>query len=204
MMKNIRIALMCAATSLFIACKPADNDSSAAAVKETPGNQQISSGDLATKMTPADVQEFYEIVKLFYLNRAKTQKFEDNGRFEIDYFEKFSIPLDNNEKIHAFSNNMFALMESGQFSVVLFDIPKKPAPMAVPPKGMTTLDLENFLQIVKTEYFKYIAGVPVKDFGAQELRFYARMQGVLPPAMPRQGDLLINAGDLFNRIETGK
>jgi DNA-directed RNA polymerase subunit F len=199
------ITLSFSALTLAASCKPNQTDSDTAAARETPRDQQAPvSDDLVTKMTPADVQEFYDIVKKFYLNRAKTEKLVDNQRFEIEFLTKFGLGLNDNEKLFRFSETMFGLMESGEFQVILHDIPKKKLVSAVPPKGMTSRDLENFLQIVKTEYFKYISGVQHQNFGAQELRFYARMQGLPPTTMPRQGDMLIIAGDLFNRIETGK
>jgi hypothetical protein len=189
---------------VFASCKPADSDSTAAAARNTPQAQQTQNGDLVTKMTPADVQEFYGIVKQYYLNRIKSEKFETSDRYEATFLKKFSVPLGDKEKIRAFAEDMFSHLESGQLSVVLHGIPKKPASSAPLPKGMTSRDLDDFLQIVKTEYYKYAAVIQLQNTGAQELRFYARLQGLAAGSMPRQGDILIIAGDLFNFIETGR
>lgn len=187
-----------------VSCKNSPSSSTSTAQKEDERNAASSAGDQVTKMTQADVQEFYEIVKNHYLERAKGYEFSDDGRFEAEFYKKFNVPLKDNSKIYTFVKNMFDFMESGNYSMVLHGIPKKPAISALPPKGMTNRDLENFLQITKTQYFKHITGVQLHNFGAQELRFYARMQGLSPTSMPRQGDMLIIAGDLYNRIETGK
>ncbi len=187
-----------------VSCKNSPSSSTSTAQTENERNATSSAGDQVTKMTQADVQEFYEIVKNHYLERAKVYDFSDDGRFEAEFYKKFGVPLSDNTKIYNLAKNMFDFMESGNYAIVLHGIPKRPTISALPPKGMTNRDLENFLQITKTEYFKHITGVQLHNFGAQELRFYARMQGLSPTSMPRQGDMLIIAGDLYNRIETGK
>lgn len=178
--------------------------STPATTSGTGTTKQSDPSDQITNFTTLDLQEFYEIVRDFYLYRADSKKFEDDGRFEIEFLSKFSIPLNSNDKIKQFAQTMFDLMESRDFGITLHAIPKKEKLSALPPKGMSTRDLGDFLQIVKTEYFKYVAGVQLQNFGNREIRFYARVQGLPVTAMPRQGDLLIIAGDLFTKLETGK
>ncbi|MEN9826233.1 MAG: hypothetical protein RI953_1978 [Pseudomonadota bacterium] len=185
---------------LLGACKP----STSSVTSGTGGAKQTATSEQITNFSQADLQEFYEIVREFYLERAATKKFEDDARFEIEFFKKFAIPVASNDKISQFSKALFELIESREYGFSLFGIPKKEKFSSVPPKGMTSRDLEDFFQIVKTEYFKYVAGVQLQNFGTREIRFYARIQGLPPTAMPRQGDLLIISGDIFNKLETGK
>jgi hypothetical protein len=184
---------------MLLACKPNRSTGS--------GETQTARQDLteqAAVITPTDVQEFWEIVKIFYLDRAQNHNFESDNRFETSFLKKFAVPLKENDKIKKFAQNMFDFMESGTYNFVLHGISKKSKVSALPPKGMTDRDLEDFLQIVKTEYFKNVAGVQLQNFKAREIRFYAKVQGLPATAMPRQGDLLIIAGDIFNKIETGR
>lgn len=200
-MKNQTILLMSIFSMISATgCKVSNSSST----MNTGAEQSISNSDQPYVVTQADLQEFYEIVKEFYLIRANSSQFTDNGHFEITMLRKFSIPLDSNDKIYTFSKNMFDFMESGNYSVILHGVPRKAQISALPLKGMTNRDLEDFLQVVKTEYFKYIASVRVQSIGAREMRFYARIQGLKSTELPRQGELLINAGDLFTKIETGK
>lgn len=180
---------------LTIACKEPGSSSGAGGAD---GSTQ------STSMTQTDVQEFYEIVKEFYLKRAKTMEFTADDRYETNFIKKFGIPLNANNRIEELASNMFDFMESGKYGMVLYGIPRKAQVAGQPPAGMTSRDLEDFLQIIKTEYYKFITGVQLQNFGAREIRFYARMQGLPPTAMPKQGDLLIIAADLFNKIETGR
>lgn len=204
MKRQLLTSLALLASVVSISCKNSQSSSPSTAQTESERNAASSASDEVTKMTQADVQEFYEIVKNFYLERVKELPLQEDGRFESEFYKKFGISLGDKSKIYSLAKNMFDFMESGNYSLVLHGIPKRPAISALPPKGMTSRDLENFLQITKTEYFKHITGVQLHNFGAQELRFYARMQGLSPTSMPRQGDMLIIAGDLYNRIETGK
>ncbi|NBW82142.1 hypothetical protein EBR21_10365, partial [bacterium] len=138
--------------ALLSACKPVNT-----AVTSGAGNaSQATTPEQIISFTRADVQEFYEIIRAFYLDRAASKKLEDDGRFEIEFLKKFSVPLTSNEKIGQFSKTLFELIESRQYGFSLFGIPKNEKSSAVPPKGMTSRDLVDFIQIVKTEYFKYV------------------------------------------------
>lgn len=184
---------------MLLACKPNRSPGG--------GETQTARKDLteqAAVITPTDVQEFWEIVKIFYLDRAANHEFSDDQTFESRFLQKFAVDRTNNARVKTFAQNMFDFLESGKYNIILHGIVKKPKVSALPPKGMTDRDLEDFLQIVKTEYFKYVAGVQLQNFKAREIRFYAKVQGLPINSMPRQGDLLIIAGDIFEKIETGR
>jgi hypothetical protein len=199
-MKSKTLPMLCLPLALVVlACKPtssSDGGKTQAARQDTTNQTAV--------ISAADVQEFWEIVKIFYIDRAQNHNFETEDRFETSFLKKFAVPLTDNDKIKKFAQDMFDFMESGKYNLVLHGITKKPKVLALPPKGMTDRDLQDFLQIVKTEYFKFVAGVQLQNFKAREIRFYAKVQGLPATAMPRQGDLLIIAGDIFEKIETGR
>ena len=151
--------------------------------------------------TPADVQDFYEIMKSATLKNISGNYTGGTSSYRSEMLSKFSVRADSSKEVLDFYETMFELLESGRYSVRLKGVSVRPRVTRTEPKGLTSLDLANFLQMVKTEYYLRLTKQPIQTYDVRETGFYARAKGSLPGTLPEQGDLLTVAADMFDKIE---
>ncbi|MEY4064314.1 MAG: hypothetical protein RIR26_522 [Pseudomonadota bacterium] len=196
-MQNGVKMMMAALMLTCVGCKAPQRDNSGSAQSAnsiTSNQQQLKYG---SEPSQSDLEEFYEIVKSFYLKKIVTLGVESFSSSETELMQKFSINLQSKGSAVEFAETMFQLLESGRYKQRIHGINRLMKVTREPPRGLTDADLQDFFQIVKMEYFKRITRQPAPAMDARESAFYARQ----PTSSRAPQDVLLLASDLFDKLE---
>jgi hypothetical protein len=153
-----------------------------------------------------NASEFFGILQDFYLRRASEFDFSSAGPFEIRFFEKFGVSRSAPSSkivVKQISSEFFGYLGFETCGLKLFGVGQDVKAACPSVKNLSQRDLQDFFQIVKAEYYKYISLVSSKSLTDREKSLYAKIQSTTPSSIDR-GELLVNAGDLFLWLETGR
>jgi hypothetical protein len=199
-MKNRFKLMMIVLPLAFVGCKApqraaSESDSQSTARTGTSNQQQLKYN--STPSQP-ELEEFYEIIKAFYLKKIRTLGADAFSSAESELMQKFSINIQSNTSTVEFAETMFQLLESGRYKHKIHGINRLMKVTREAPRGLTDSDLQQFFQIVKMEYFKYVTRRPAPAMDARESSFYARQQLGTENAPT---DFLLRASDHFDALE---
>lgn len=192
--------LYCVAFSsicLFTACKPASTSDTNSSGRGQAAQQE----QKGIFPTPFDLEEFYQITKDSFLKKVKSSAANRFSPAEVKMMEKFAVNPESTTQPEMFFQTMFELLESGRYEQKLHGI-KSLAKVSRPaPKGLNNVDLKDFYEMVKMDYFKRVSKRPAPPMDARESGFFERARVNAKETNAAPEDILLLASDLFDKIE---